>query len=126
MIDLIRVFAVAEAAVVFGITLRVFALYSKANRLALERGELVRALLPRHVAFISAAYLTYVAAGLVRITALVGEPVSIDATPAALVANSLGIYALVLVMKFEQRRVDVEKSYITDLRGTPREEGEQE
>lgn len=119
MIDLIRVAAIAEAAVVFGVTLRVFVLYTRANNLATIRGETARALLPRHVTFIAAAFLFYVFAGTLRIIEQVGKPFIWDATPTSVIANTLGLYALILVMRFEQRRVDVEHGYITDLRGAP-------
>lgn len=101
--DTIRFFLIVLASVLIGVVARVIQQYYIASRLALKTGDF-RGLLPMHVWLIGTSYV------LLLVGSMMYHVIHIGTTPDAYLAvnaaaYSLGLVALWIILRFQNRRV---------------------
>lgn len=102
-VDMLRVLALAMAGWIGGLTVRIIVKYRKAHKRAIERGD-ARGILPYHVWTIGLSHLLLVVSTSFVHASRVGERPTISLA-FDLVAYALAIFALTLILRFENRRV---------------------
>ena len=114
--DLIRLITVALGMVDLGLTVAVFQLYFKANRLnqisrQQQLGKFVGAL-PRHIIAVSAAHALMILGICGVVIAKLGDALTPWPTVVALPAFCLSLFGQFEMLSFQQRRIDLVTGHI--------------
>ena len=114
--DLLRLLTVAVGMVDLGLTVAVFQMYFKANRLnqisrQQELGKFVGAL-PRHIIAVSAAHALMILGICGVVIAKLGDAFTLWPTVVALPAFCLSLFGQFEMLTFQQRRVDLVTGHI--------------
>lgn len=107
--DALRYLVLLEGGIVIGLGLFVFRLYWFARQLARERaanGNSIAGVPPSHVAILTTSHALLVLAQMAIVTQRIGAEFIWYVTPIAAVAFTMSIYALIIILRYENARIN--------------------